>query len=228
MDQDKAIVSQGTVSHRNIFPLQPYCAPNIKAQFGRILVKAYLNQKDAIQIVGADGKTVELWMGKKYLENYRQKNPVICTVIGNASTFDYIHEGDQLLVHHNYLSDPVQNPYCIEYNAQTGEAFFGVPASEAIFAKLNEDGTIQPVCHNIIAKRLKNPIISTLYIPDTVKQEHNDRVEVIAVAPEIKTIKPGMTILIYKMADYEICYTFNKKEYSAIRIWGQDVIGFLN
>lgn len=201
----------------------------MKTLRGKLLVKAYLNQKEAIVITGEKGNRIELWVGKKFVENYRQRNPVICECVSNNSEFDYIKEGDKLIVHHNLLSEPSHNPRCIEWNKQTGEALFMIPANENIFCKINDDGTVEPICNNLIAERVDKEIKTTLIvIPDSAKKKHDDRVRVVAVAPEVDHTKAGQTILIENKADYEICYTYNKKEHSIIRVWGEYVIGHFN
>ena len=192
----------------------------MRATANKILVKAYLNQKSAIQIKGPNDTTIELLVGKEYELNNRKKNPTICEVIDNNSQYAYIKTGDKLLVHHNFLSDPDANPRCIEHDPQSGMALFSIPAGRHIFCKLDNDGNLSPTCDNILVERLRNPIESKfIIIPDTVKQEHNDRVKVTAVSPEIDFVKPGQTVLIKDKADYEICYSWNKEDRNAIKVW---------
>ena len=200
----------------------------MKALRNKILVKSYANQKEAIQIKGEGGKVIELWVGKKFATNHREKNPVICTVVDNASKYDYIKEGDTLLVHHNLLSDWKTNPYCIEYDVETGEGLYSFHADKSVFCKLNEDGSVLPVCGNIVAERIANPIKSILHIPDTVKQEYKDRVKVLSVSPEVEGIYPDQVVQILQYADYEICYTWDKKDYSAIKVFSEEIIGIVN
>lgn len=200
----------------------------MKAIRGKIIVKSYTNQKEALMIKGANGKMVELWMGRKYDENNRRKNPVLCEVVDNNSKYDYIKKGDLLLVHHNYLSDPMTNPFCLEYDQETGVGIFSFIASNNIYCILRKDGVVTPVCENILAERLPNAITSSLIIiPDTVKTEHEDRVRVLAVSPEVEGIKPGNVVAILNKADYEICYSWEKKDYSVIKVFQEDVIGVL-
>lgn len=201
----------------------------MRALRGKVIVKSFENQKEAIVITGEGGKKIELWVGKKFVENHREKNPVICQVVDNNSEYHYIKEGDYLIVHHNYLSEWQTNPFCMEYNPQTGEGLYSFPASSSIFCKLLEDGSAVPVCNNMLVERLKNPVKSSLiYIPETVKQEHNDRVRVISVAPEVDNSLIGNTILMHQYSDYEICYTWNKKDYSVIKVLADELIGVVN
>jgi len=201
---------------------------NYKAIRGKVIVKSYANQKEALMIKGKGGKMIELWMGRKYDENNRRKNPVLCEVVDNNSKYDYIKKGDLLLVHHNYLSDPMTNPFCLEYDQQTGIGIFSFLASNNIYCILRKDGVVTPVCENILAERLPNAITSSLIIiPDTVKTEHEDRVKVLAVAPEVEGIGQGDIIAILNKADYEICYSWEKKDYSVIKVFQEDVIGVL-
>jgi hypothetical protein len=200
----------------------------MRAIYGKVIVKSYSNQKEAIMIKGAGGKMIELWVGRKYVENNRIKNPVICEVIDNNSKYDYIKTGDLLLVHHNYLSEWRTNPFCLEYDIQTGIGIYSFVAGNNIFCKLSKNGKAIAVCENILAERLSNPIKTSLIIvPDTVKQEHEDRVRVIGIAPEVEGVKIGDIVAIPKMADYEICYSWQKKDYSVIKVYMEDLIGVL-
>lgn len=197
----------------------------------RILVESYVNQKETITIEGPGGKPIVLYMAKRYTDNNRVKNPVIATVISsNSKKYPYIKEGDSLLVHHNFITlDPYTNPYCIEYDGQTSRGLFSIPAGKEIFGRLKEDGGVEPLCGNIIAKRLRNPIKSDLLvIPDTVKQEHNDRVEVVAVSREVDAVRPKQVVLINQFADYEICYTYDKTEHSVIKVWMDEILAIIN
>jgi len=201
---------------------------NFKAIRGKVIVQSHVNQKEALLIKGKGGKMIELWIGRQYDENNRRKNPVLCTVIDNNSKYDYIKTGDMLLVHHNYLSGGEDNPFCLEYDRERGIGIYSFLASNNIFCILKPDGTVKPVCENILAERLPNAITTSLIIiPDTVKQEHEDRVKVIAVSPEVEGIKSGDIIAILNKADYEICYSWGKEDYSVIKIFMEDAIGVL-
>lgn len=201
----------------------------MKAIRGKIIVKSYSNQKEAIMIKGRGGKMVELWVGRKFLTNYRQKNPTICEVIDNNSKYNYIKTGDLLLVHHNYLSDWKTNPFCLEYDIETGVGVYSFEANNNTFCKLDKNGEAVAICENIIAQRLTNPIkTSMIIIPDTVKQEFEDRVRVLSIAPEVEGIKIGDIVAIPKMADYEICYSWGKKDHTVIKVFAEEIIGILN
>ncbi len=200
----------------------------MKAIRGKIIVKSFANQKETFLITGEGGRQIELWMGRQYDQNNRRKNPVVCEVIDNNSKYDYIKKGDFILVHHNLLSDWKTNPFCLEYDVQTGIGIYSFAVSETVYCILNNDGTVLPVCENIIAKRIQNKNISSvLIIPDSVKQEYDDRVEVVAVAPEVEGLAPGDIVAIQKMADYEICYSWQKNDYSVIKVWKEDIVGVL-
>lgn len=111
---------------------------NFKAIRGKVIVKSYTNQKEALMIKGEGGKMIELWMGRQYDENNRRKNPTLCEVVDNNSKYDYIKTGDLLLVHHNYLSGGEDNPFCLEYNPQTGVGIYSFLASNNIFCILKK------------------------------------------------------------------------------------------
>lgn len=201
---------------------------NLKAIRGKVIVKSYANQKEALVITGEGGKKIELWIGRKFDTNHRRKNPVICEVIDNNSKYDYIKKGDLLLVHHNYLSEWETNPFCLEYDPQTGMGLFSFIASESIYCKLNKDGSVSPVCGNIIAERLSNLIQTSLIIvPDTVKQEYEDRVRILNVSPEVEGLKKGDIVAILEKADYEICYSWQNTDYSVIKVFQDEVVGIL-
>ena len=194
----------------------------------KILVEVKMNQKSALTIKGAGGVEIDLQMEKQYDPNGRHRNAVLCTVLDNNSDYDYIEVGDTLLVHHNFFDNLTENPNFIAYNRDNRTAIFAIPSGRNVFCRVEDNGAITPLCHNMIVERLRNPIKTKLiYVPDTVKQEHDDRVRVLAIAPEIEGIKPGQTVLIYKMADYEICYNWQKQEKSVIKVWGEEIIGIV-
>lgn len=194
----------------------------MRAINGRIIVKANLNQKETITIQGPVGP-IELWMGKKYLTNHREKNPVLCEVLHNDSRHP-ISEGDVLVVHHNYLSDPKTNQYLIEYDPETGVALFVIPANHGVFCILDGAGTPRPLYPYLLAQRVKEVIHSRyIHIPDSVSKDYGDRCVVISVAPEEKILRSGQMIVHRRYGDYEIVYNFGRKEHSLIRIDADDV-----
>lgn len=196
----------------------------------KIMVEAYLAQKESISVTRDNGDIVKLWMAKSYTTNHRERNPVVAKVLSKTSPdFPYIKEGDIILVHHNFLSEWRTNPFCIEYSVETGIGVYSIPLDRNVFCKINEDGSVSALCHNIIAERLKNPVKTKLIlIPETVKQEHEDRVKVKDVAPDVEGISPGQTVLIMKKADYEICYNWGGREHSVIKVFDEEIIGILN
>lgn len=196
----------------------------MKATKNNLIVKSYQHQKEELVITGPGGKPINLYIGKQYVENHREKNPVIAEVIDNNSDYEHITTGDLILVHHNMVSTPLTNPRCLEYNPQTGEAVFSIPARGTIvFAKLDKDGETIPLFGNIIAERIYDCITSSLIvIPDTVNTKEKKMVDVLRVAPEVDDVKPGDRVVMMPMSDYEICYTFNKKDFSVIRLYRED------
>lgn len=200
----------------------------MKALRGKIVVKSYQYQKENLVITGKDGKPIELFIGKEYLENHREKNPVLAEVIDNNSEYAYIKKGDWILVHHNLLDRKEQNQYCIEYDREKGIGYFAIPASgSSIFCKINiETGEAEAVCENMIAERLITPIKTKhIIIPETVNKKNDTMVKVLKISPEIDFCKPGNKLLVYKYSDYEICYNLNKKDYSIIKVHKDDVLG---
>lgn len=193
---------------------------------GKLLVKSYLHQKEALTIKGKGGKKIELFVGRKYLENNREKNPVVVEVISNKTKYEYIKPGDVLLVHHNMVDSPLTNQYCIEFDPQTGIGLYSIPAAAPqIFCKLRKDGTAEPICGNILVERIEGKLQSKfIIIPESVKNHHDDRVKVLSISKEVDGVKAGDVIGIYKYADYEICYSWNKKDFRVIKVNAEDVL----
>jgi len=201
----------------------------MKAVKKKILVEVKMNQKSALTIKGEGGKEIDLQIEKQYDPNGRQRNAVLCTILHNGSDYNYLKKGDTLLVHHNFFDKIEENPHFIAYNRDNKTAIFAIPSGRNIFCRVEANGCITPVCHNMIVERLKNPIKTTfIYIPETIKQEYNDRVKVISIAPEVTGITPGQTILIHQMADYEICYNWQKQEKAVVKVWDEEIIGILS
>src|SRR3954471_15778654 len=114
----------------------------IKAANSKIVVSANMDQKEFTRING-----VELRMANLFESNYREKSPVVCTVVqGN----EHVLPGDVLIVHHNTLYHP--SPYYLQ------DDLFAIPFAKTIFAKISDDGLLIPVCGNIMCDR---PIIET-------------------------------------------------------------------
>lgn len=194
----------------------------------KILVEVKMNQKSTQTITGEGGKEIDLQIEKQYDPNGRQRNAVICQVLDNSSTYEYIQPGDKLLVHHNFFDKIDDNPHFIAYDRDSKMGIFAIPSGRNIFCKIDNEGKIHPVCHNMIVERVRNPVKTKLiYVPDTVKQEFNDRVKILAIAPEVTGVEPGQSVLIIQMSDYEICFTWNKKEESVIKVWDEEIIGIL-
>jgi hypothetical protein len=112
----------------------------------KILVRCDLNQKDSILI----GDKV-FSMALLFESNYREKSPVLCTVVeGNEIMF----EGDVLLCHHNLFYSP--SPYHVE------DDLYSIPFSSVIFAKIRLDGSLFPVCGNLLCDRVGIPTTFSL------------------------------------------------------------------
>lgn len=201
----------------------------LKAIRNNIIIKTYLHQKEELAIKGKNGETINLYIGSQYNTNYREKNPVMAEVLDNNSKYQYIKKGFMVIVHHNMVSNPETNPRCIEWDRQKGIAIFSIPCTyETTFCVIDENGEALPVCENVIAKRI-DQVIKTKFIiiPDSVKKKESKMVDILKVSPEAKDkgIKVGSRILMYAYSDYEICYTFNKKEHSVIKIHMDEVLG---
>jgi hypothetical protein len=152
---------------------------------------------------------------------------VLCEVTSiDSDKYPYLKRGDLLLVHHNYLLiEYGEGRYLFERDYETGIAYFSIPVTRNIYARVN-GGEVEPVCENIICERIEIPYSGIIIRP--VKAYYDDRVRVLKIAPEVRGIKIDDVISIYKFGDMEISYSLDNKEQTAIKVWKEDVMGVFN
>ena len=179
----------------------------IESVNNKILVSVEQDQKDFIVIAGN-----EFRMANIYETNYRIKSPVIATVVqGN----DYVRENDILLCHHNLFYLP--SPYHIEKD------LFSIPFSKVLFAKILEDGSLLPICGNILGERID--ISAPFLLPSYQVIKYNDRLFI--THPGFTKYKKGQTIFSRPSACYDIVYHSNKEQKSITKISDDMICGIL-
>ena len=206
----------------------------MKALQGKIIVKAYLEQKESHEVKCDDGRVVQLYIGRKYAENNREANPTVCTVVNvgenvgsmeNGSVVEEccskVEEGWTLIVNHNLI----QNKAAWIEN-RDGYVLLTISADSSVYARIHENGTLEPLFGNIIAKRREckdeGKIVAFCGVTE------NYLFDVLAVSKDEEDISVGDTILCYKYSDYEMVYNYGGRECRAIRIKKADVLGKVN
>jgi hypothetical protein len=172
---------------------------------GKIIVSCDLKQKNSICISGTEMQSAIL-----FETNYREKSPVIATVIeGN----EMVKEGDVLITHHNNFYLP--SPYHLYDNT------FSIPFSKTLFAKIDKNGKVIPICGNMICENIE--IESDLFIPSEKKRFHTDRYKVIDEG--WTNYKKGSIIFTRPYSGYEIVYNVNSIEKRIIKVDSEMICG---
>jgi len=171
----------------------------------KILVSCNISQKDTLKIGNVVLKTAN-----PFNTNFREKSPVICQVEeGN----EYVREGQVLIAHHNTFYTP--SPYHLQDN------LFAIPFGKTLFAILHLDGSLSPICGNILCDRVD--IETAIPLPPELRKKYIDRV----------TVKDGGWTM-YKQGDlvftkphsyYEIVYTIDGVERKIHKCDSDMVIG---
>lgn len=211
----------------------------MRAKRNYVLVEADMEQKENLEITGANGEKIKLYIGREYDPNNRNRNPCVGKVIHNGCPeYPYIHEGDLLVMHYNTLI--ASSGFLVEMNGTIGT--FSVPVrtkdfnnktqehewnlNPYVFGKLI-DGEIHPLCDNLICERIKMPQESEI-IFNPVEKTYPNRLKALRVSPEIDYVKEGDTLLTHKMSDYEIVFHWAGKEKRNIRCNRIDIIGIIH
>mgnify|MGYP006921306698 CR=1 FL=1 len=172
----------------------------------KILVEVDLDQKDTITIGG-----ITLSTAGKFDTNYREKSPTVAKVIkGN----DTVHSSDILLCHHNLFYMP--SPYHVEGN------LFSIPFSNILFAKIDAEGNITPICDNLICSRIIIP--TDLPLPPE-HQKTYDKVYNVEIGNE-KYFKDDI-VFTRPSAGYDIVYVVNGQEKRITKVDSTHICGVL-
>ena len=196
----------------------------MKPKKKHVIVKAFLNQKETHSVKCDNGSTIELFIGRKYGENTREMNPVVCEVIEIADDVDEVVPGDLIIVHHNLL---VNDASVIESNREEKSATITFMANNMIHAKIDkETGELTPLYGNCIAERIVVSEKSFILSPEQKNEEL--RFKIISTPKGYDDVAPGDEVICYKLSDYEMVYNFKGSEKRAIRIWKEDILAIYN
>jgi hypothetical protein len=173
----------------------------------KILVRVDMSQKDFAMVGGVEMKTAI-----KYETNYREKSPVLATVVSGN---DWVNEGEVLICHHNHFYTP--SPYHLE------DDLFSIPFNKTIFAKVSSKGNLTAICGNILGERVQ--IKTQFDLPPEMQKTYIDRL--LITDKGWTTFKNGTTVLCKPHAPYDICYTWGGEARVATKISMDMVIGFI-
>ena len=192
----------------------------MKPKKKHIIVKAFLAQKESHIVNCADGTSIELYLGRKYGENSREINPVVCEVTHKADDVEQVDIGDLLIVHHNTLTNEA-NVIKKDYSEQS--VIMPILADNMLYAKINKiTGELTPLYGNFIAERI-DVVKKSVIIYDEGKKEEV-KFKILATPSDCDDVAIGDNIICYKLSDYEMVYNFNGSEKRAIRIWKEDIL----
>lgn len=149
--------------------------------------------------------------GKRYSINYRERTPVVAQIIEGLGE---LKTGKSIITSYTHFGE--DSPYLLYDNT------YSIPVDELILAFIEDDGSLNPVCGNLIVDRV--PIKTTFLLPDELQKFHNDRG---VVVNGNGIFKKGDYLLFLKFSDYEIVYTWNNEERRAIKIYKDEIVGIL-
>lgn len=170
---------------------------------GQILVSVNLQQKEEAIIGGNLLKT-----GKPYNDNFRERNPVIGKVEYGCTE---IPIGSFIICNYSYFD--LESPLWVQDN------IYSVPIDGEIYATINDDGSLNPVCGNILVEKIMRT--QRMDIPEDFKKEQIN--QGIALTGEYK----GQRVFWLPFSNYTICYTWNGEEKTAIKIYKKEITGYL-
>lgn len=171
-----------------------------------IIIEVDPNQKDECVLGGNIIKT-----GKQYSENFREKNPVIGIV---KQGYGEIKEG--MWVVSNYSHFDEGSLYLVYDN------LYSVPIDEQIFAIINENGTLTPICGNLLVRRINKT--ASFELPDDFIKPFNNKGYVVK---GIGNYKKDDFIFWLPYSDYVICYYWNGVYKEEIKIHESEIVGIL-
>lgn len=175
----------------------------MKPRLNNIIVSVNPQQKEETVIGNNHLKT-----GKAYNENFRERNPIVAYVIGGSKE---IPSGSYIICNYNHFD--LESPFEIE------KGFYSIPIDEEIFAIINEDGSLKPVCGNVLVERITKE--TKIDLPEEFKKPYFNR----GYVPRGEW--GGKYIFWLPYADYEIVYQWNGEERRAIKIHENEITGYL-
>ena len=196
----------------------------MKARRKMLVVKSYKEQKETHEVHLENGETLRLYIGRKYGENNREINPVVCEVLNVGKDVTNIEVGDMLILHHNCLDNEA---LLIERDNEQMCDIVAIYWDATVYAKINkETGELTPLNGNCIAKRIPKKIESTMFQPFEMTEDYE--FEIVSAPSDFPEVKKGDRVLCYKYSDYEMVYHFKNEEKRAIRLSKEDVLGILS
>lgn len=193
----------------------------MKAKRKQLIVKSYNEQKETHEIKIPGKESIRLYIGRKYGENSREQNPVVCEVMSVGEGISTVNVGDLLIVHHNVLTNEGQ---VIKTNLAEQWTILAIHFDMTIYAKIDQEtGDLIPLNGNYIGKRIPKEAVSKV-IHSPFDETLDTIFDIIAV-PDEPFVEPGDRVLCYKLSDYEMVYHFNNEEKRSIRIWKEDILG---
>lgn len=164
-----------------------------------------MGQKNSLIVSGISFKIANL-----YQTNHREKEPVLGEIVeGN----DEIRKGQIGLFHHNNFAPP--SPFYLY------DDLFSVPFNKTVFGIIHQDGSIKPLCGNIICDRIWEE--STIDLPPEQQKQYIDRV--IVINPGDTPYKIGQLLFTRPHAYYEIVYNVNGIEHRIHKVHAEMVVG---
>lgn len=179
----------------------------MKPAAGYIIVSVDLQQKDRAMIGGNS-----ICTAYRYSHNYRDKAPVVAQIVEGTEA---LPAGKWLVCNYCYFD------WGSQYHLY--ENLFSIPIDQELFAFVEDDGELTPICGNLLVERVTKETI--IEIPDDLKKQYWDRGIVSHGNIEYQS---GMFILWLFAADYGIRYTWNGIERERIKIHESEIIGFYN
>lgn len=174
---------------------------------GKVLLRCDVKQKSSINIGGLEFSTAI-----KFENNYREKSPVIATVVGGN---ELLSDGDVLLCHHNLFYLP--SPYHLEGD------LFSIPFSKVLFAKIFRDGSLRPICGNLLCNRM--PEKHTFDLPPSQQKFLISQYEVVDAG--WTKYKKGDIIFTRPHSGYEVVYILDGIEHRQIKVDSDMICGIL-
>jgi hypothetical protein len=172
-----------------------------------IVVRVDLEQKKKFKIGDA-----EIFTGRGYNENFRERNPVVAEIVDG---FGDLQPGKLIICHYNHFDDT--SLY------QLYDNLFAIPNDEMILAIIQEDGSLSSVNDNIICERIDR--FTAFPLPPELKKQYHDRG---IVSHTGYGFEKGDLVFFYPFSDYEICFTWNNLERRYVKVEKSEIVGVLH
>lgn len=171
------------------------------------MVQVNMKQKDTFSIGGITVSTA-----LKFETNYRERSPVVGLIVeGNR----LIKAGEIGIFHHNHFYQP--SPYFVEND------LFSVPFNQTVFGVLTPEGTIKPMCGNIICERVEIP--TQLPLPPELRKKYVDRAIVFDAGTQ--PYEKGQLIFHKLHAGYDIVFNYQGIEKRVTKVHADFVVGYI-